>query len=247
MGPEPYYDDGQVRLYLGRCEDVLPTLGGVQLVVTSPPYNQGGGAVSQRAHTTKATQAKREAMFYDDELPEDVYSGQQAHLAKLLAAACTPDASLFYNHKIRYRQRRVLHPLAIVGLFDDWELHQEIIWCRPGGVTHHGGMFVHADERIYWLVRDSQNFRWAKRGGKWLTWWQMNPPKVGREDHPVPFPPTIPERAMLATTTRGDLVLDPYAGSGTTLRVAKALGRRAVGIEAHEPYAEACASLLAGG
>lgn len=40
-------------------------------------------------------------------------------------------------------------------------------------------------------------------------------------------------------------MLDPYAGSGTTLRVAKALGRRAVGIERREDYAEAAATMLA--
>lgn len=245
--PEPYYDDGRVRLYLGRCEDVLPHISGVQLTVTSPPYNLGGGAVAQRAHTTKETQARREAMFYDDDLPEPEYQAQQALVAKLVAEASTPDAAYFYNHKVRYEAKRVLHPLTIVEQFDDWQLRQELIWCRPGGVTHQGGMFVHADERIYWLVRDLGSYRWRKAGVVGLlTWWQMNPPKVGRAGHPVPYPPTIPERAILTATSRGDLVLDPYAGSGTTLRVAKHLGRRAVGIEAREDYAAAAVQLLEG-
>ena len=246
MAPEPYYDDGRVRLYLGRCEDVLPHLSGVQLTVTSPPYNLGGAAVAQRAHTTVETQARREALFYDDSLPEPEYQAQQAQMAKLVAEASTPNAAFFYNHKVRYQRREVLHPYTIVAQFDAGHVRQEVIWCKPGGVTHQGGMYVHADERIYWLVRDLDSFRWSDRAQGWLTWWQMNPPKVGRQGHPVPYPPTIPERAILTATSRGELVLDPYAGSGTTLRVAKALGRRAVGIEAREDYAEACANLLAG-
>lgn len=246
----PYYDDGQVRLYLGRCEDVLPDLAGVQLTVTSPPYNLNGGATGTGGRvvgkdTTKTWRARVAEQWYEDDLPEPDYQAQQANVAKLVAEASSPDAAYFYNHKVRYRANRVLHPLDLVRQFDSWQLRQEVIWCRPGGVTHQGGMYVAADERLYWLVRNPDSFRCSKRASHWITWWQMNPPKVGRGAHPVPFPTTIPERAILTATSRGDLVLDPYAGSGTTLRVAKVLGRRAVGIEAHEPYAEAAATMLA--
>jgi DNA modification methylase len=247
--PEPYYSGRGVTLHLGRCEDVLPHLSGVQLTVTSPPYNTNGGATGTGGRvtgtdTTKTWRARIRDQFYDDDLPEPDYRQQQATVAKLLAGASTPDAALFYNHKVRYRSNVPLHPLDIVRTFDGWSLRQEVIWCRPGGITHQGGMFVAADERVYWLVRDLQNFRCSKRASRWITWWQMNPPNVGRLDHPVPFPAAIPERAILTATEPGHVVLDPYAGSGTTLRVAKVLGRRAVGIEAHEPYAQACAEML---
>lgn len=247
---EPYYEDSLVRLYLGRCEDVLPELSGVQLTVTSPPFNTGGAATGtggrvRGVDTTKTWRARNAEKFYDDDLPESEYQAQQALVAKLVAEASTPNAALFYNHKPRYRARRVLHPLDLVRQFDAWQLRQEIIWPRPGGVTHQGGMYVHADERIYWLVRDLDTYHCSKRASQWCSWWAMPVPTVGRGAHPVPFPATIPERAILTATSRGDLVLDPYAGSGTTLRVAKTLGRRAVGIEAREDYAEAAATMLA--
>lgn len=54
--------------------------------------------------------------------------------------------------------------------------------------------------------------------------------------HPAPFPAEIPRRAILLSTWPGDLVLDPFAGAGTTLRVAHELGRDAIGIELSESY-----------
>lgn len=250
MAPEPYYADARVQLFLGRCEDVLPHLAGVQLTVTSPPYNTNGSATGTGGRvagvdTTKTWRARVAEQWYADDLPEPEYQAQQVAVADLVAAASTPTAAYFYNHKVRYRANRPLHPLHLVDQFTRWELRQEVIWCRPGGVTHQGGMYVAADERLYWLVRDPASFHCSKRASQWCSWWAMTPPTVGRGAHPVPFPSTIPERAILTATSRGDLVLDPYAGSGTTLRVAKTLGRRAIGIEGHEPYAEACATMLA--
>jgi DNA modification methylase len=50
------------------------------------------------------------------------------------------------------------------------------------------------------------------------------------------FPPELPRRCILAGTREGDTVLDPFAGSGTTLRVARQLGRKAIGIELNPEY-----------
>lgn len=248
MSPTPYYDDGQVQLYLGQLEDVLPHVSGVQLTVTSPPYNQLHGANmrgGQRGAGRTPWGEKLAAQGYDDDMPEADYQAGQVAMAGLVAAASSSTAALFYNHKIRYRQRVPLHPLHLVGRFDGWQLRQEVVWPRGGSAAVGGGMFVPADERIYWMVRDLAAFKCNRRATRYTTVWDMAPPTVGRDAHPCPFPSTIPERAILATTDRGDLVLDPYSGSGTTLRVAKHLGRRAIGVERVEVFAEAAATMLA--
>lgn len=56
--------------------------------------------------------------------------------------------------------------------------------------------------------------------------------------HFATFPPEIPRRCILAGSAEGDTVLDPFAGSGTTLQVAVRNGRRAIGIEINPAYAE---------
>ena len=64
-------------------------------------------------------------------------------------------------------------------------------------------------------------------------------PTVGfKEAHFATFPPELPKRCILAGCPEGGTVLDPFAGSGTTLMVAKQLGRKWVGIELNPEYAE---------
>ena len=71
----------------------------------------------------------------------------------------------------------------------------------------------------------------AERGGSMLpdVWFMVTGNGEGR--HVAVFPETLPELCVTASTRPGDLVLDPFVGSGTTLRVARRLRRRSIGIE----------------
>ncbi|HXH05390.1 MAG TPA: site-specific DNA-methyltransferase [Vicinamibacterales bacterium] len=62
--------------------------------------------------------------------------------------------------------------------------------------------------------------------------------------HFATFPPELPERCIRAACPEGGVVLDPFAGSGTTLVVARSLGRQAIGIEISPEYAEMAAKRL---
>lgn len=127
-------------------------------------------------------------------------------------------STLFYNHKIRWRDGAMLHPIDLVRTFDDWTRYRQ------------------TEERIYWLTDRRAKPRFDNRSEGDGTVWKMNPASGNR--HPAPFPIEIPWRAILSCTQRGDLVLDPYAGSGTTLWAALRLGRRAIGIEKTEEFCE---------
>ena len=63
--------------------------------------------------------------------------------------------------------------------------------------------------------------------------------------HPVAFPSAIPARCIAAASVPGDIILDPFMGSGTTLLAAKSSQRRAIGIEVEERYCEIAAKRLA--
>lgn len=67
---------------------------------------------------------------------------------------------------------------------------------------------------------------------------------AGRPDHPTPKPVPL-MRDLIAYCPPGSVVVDPFAGSGTTLRAAKDLGRRAIGIEIEERYCEIAVKRLA--
>ncbi len=78
---------------------------------------------------------------------------------------------------------------------------------------------------------------------EWQDWavnsfWEMQPEKAKKIGHPAPFPEELPRRLIKLFSFVGDVVLDPFAGSGTTIKVANELGRNAVGYEINPEYIE---------
>jgi len=78
---------------------------------------------------------------------------------------------------------------------------------------------------------------------EWQNWainsiWEMQPAKAKTEGHPAPFPLELPKRLIKLYSFWGDTVLDPFAGTGTTLKAAIELGRKAIGFELNEEYAK---------
>lgn len=249
---KPYYQDDFATIYHGTAEQHLSRLEGptIDCTVTSPPYNTLGSRVPSAA--TGGFGAARLGGWvanlhrtgYADDMDETEYGEWQTHIAGLIRLASKPGASFFYNHKLRSRDGVSIHPLHIVDKFDGWALRQEIVWHRPGAVQFNARMFAPNDERIMWLYRDDGPHKWNQEAATWLSVWSMAPP-TGNADHPCPFPDTLPRRCIAATTDPGDMVLDPFAGSGTTLRAAKDLGRKSIGIEMEERYCEIAAKRLA--
>jgi DNA modification methylase len=88
---------------------------------------------------------------------------------------------------------------------------------------------------------------WRDKLGGWTSLvsnvWRMQPEQ--RNGHPAPFPLDLPQRAIRLSTWPGETVLDPFCGSGQTLRAAKDLGRKAIGVEKSERFCELAARKLA--
>jgi site-specific DNA-methyltransferase (adenine-specific) len=66
--------------------------------------------------------------------------------------------------------------------------------------------------------------------------WDFQPTSAKREGHPAPFPEELPRRCIKLYSFVGDTVLDPFTGSGTTLRMARLLGRNSIGYEINPEY-----------
>ncbi|MGK2957862.1 MAG: DNA methyltransferase [Acidimicrobiales bacterium] len=71
-----------------------------------------------------------------------------------------------------------------------------------------------------------------------LDLWSIPPESARRVGHPAPFPVELPEQLIRLYTFRGDLVLDPFMGSGSALVAAERLGRRYVGYDLDPSYVE---------
>lgn len=66
--------------------------------------------------------------------------------------------------------------------------------------------------------------------------WDFQTASAKQENHPAPFPEELPRRCIRLYSFIGDTVLDPFAGSGTTLKVARELGRNSIGYEINPAY-----------
>lgn len=87
------------------------------------------------------------------------------------------------------------------------------------------------------FYRSVNNMRGANPGDVW-SFSHVHYCNENRQDHPTQKPEGIIERMVLASSDENDFVLDPFSGSGTTLRVCQQLNRNCVGIEINPEYVE---------
>lgn len=246
-----YYSDNLVTLHHGACEDVLPSLTGVDLVVTSPPYNlgvtSGGGFGHYKAGQVRGGQGKwggtnQDGIAYadhDDAMDPAAYEDWQKAVLAALWGTLSDSGAIFYNHKPRVQRGSLWTPLALnPGL----PVRQIIVWARAGGMNFAPTHYVPTHEWIVVFAKEAFRLKSKAASGVGDVW------RIGQEanpDHPAPFPIGIPARAI--ETTAPGLVLDPFAGSGTTLRAAADAGIPSIGIEKSERYCELIAKRLAQG
>ncbi len=115
-----------------------------------------------------------------------------------------------------------------------WRLRAPIVWDKGRDAPEslrHVGRPRSAHEMIYFLAPGPERPRfYPSQMVETGTVWHF--PAGGDGDpHLAPFPDELPRRVIRATTLPGDVVLDPFSGSGTTARVAEAMGRVGIGVE----------------
>jgi site-specific DNA-methyltransferase (adenine-specific) len=237
---KPYYDDGTCIIYHGDASDILPTLSDIDLVFTSPPYNLGtknGGASGMNVKSLAAKSLVDGYNAYRDDMPQYEYDAWQTSIVAAAWATLNDEGAIFYNHKPRV-QGGVLKLPTDYG--EGLPLRQIIVWDRATGMNFSSSFFLPKSEWVVLWAKASFRLK-DKKACEIGDVWRIRPEQD--DVHPAPFPLALPTAAIAATTA--GLVLDPFMGSGTTLRAAKDLGRRAIGIEIDERYCEIAAERLA--
>jgi|TARA_B100001964_G_C14119899_1_gene547826 modification methylase len=221
------------KIFKGDVLEVLKTFDNdiIDLIVTSPPYNK-------RGHGGPIVKTVKYDVF-DDTLPEEVYQEQQVSILNEIYRVTKPGGSIFYNHRCRWDNGELIHPMEWL-IKTDWQPKQEIIWDRYISAQLRGWRFWQVDERIYWLYKPlDENQKVGKelksKHARMSSIWSFPPERDN--PHPAPYPLVLPLRIILSVLDeeRG-LVLDPYMGSGTTAVAAKLLGSDYVGIDISEKY-----------
>ncbi len=132
---------------------------------------------------------------------------------------------------------------------DGWVLRSCIVWIktapmpesvrnRPSNATEF--VFLFAKQSKYYYDHEAVR---ESSGANLRNYWLLGPDSQ-RVQHPAPFPRELARRCILLSTRPGDLVLDPFGGSGTTAVAARELGRRALLVELNAEYADQSAARI---
>lgn len=232
---------GDCTLYLGDCRNVIPLLSRVDVTFTSPPYNTLGSRIPKAPsgmHKRSGFMATVKDEGYPDDKDENEYQKEQLELVDAIATVSSPNGSIFYNHKCRWRDGVLIHPIVWMRP-KNWNLREEIIWSRRRSMTLNARMFAPSEERILWFTRPGKTHVWNQpEGASLMSVWDISPESGDNKPHPVSFPVALPTAAIRPTSNPGDLILDPFMGSGTTGVACVKLGRRFIGIEIDPGYFE---------
>lgn len=221
------------QVHDGDCIELMGRMpvGSVDLIVTSPPYNlrnsTGNGMKDGRGGKWANAKLIEGYEGHDDCMPYDQYVQWQRDCLTAMMRVLREDGAIFYNHKWRVQNGVMQDRHDIVA---DFPVRQIIIWKRSGGINFNAGYFLPTYEVIYLICKP--DFRLAPKANAMGDVWQI--PQENNNPHPAPFPVELAQRCIQSTT--GQIILDPFMGSGTTAIAAEACKRSWIGFELSKDY-----------
>jgi DNA modification methylase len=219
---KPYYQDDACTIYHGDCREILPSLPKADLVLTDPPYNIG---YHYEGYSDDLTIEDYQRLLRDTlSLPCCVIHYAEALCALAWTLEELPQKIVAWVYASN--TARQWRGIAWWGIKPDFTLDGQD-YRNP------------TDSRIALRILNGERARL-------YDWWEVDQVKnVGEEktEHPCQIPLAVIARVLRITPC--GTILDPFMGSGTTLRAAKDLGRKAIGVEIEEKYCEIAAKRLA--
>ena len=249
---KPYYQDEWVTIYNGDCREILPELPMVDLVVTSPPYDNlrdyGGCSFDFNIISRLLYERTAEGGVVVWVVGDATVGGSETGTS--------------FRHALKFME---------IG----YNLHDTMIYRKGGqGATGSNNSYWQDFEYMFVFTRgkiktfnplmDRKNAgsiktaigaighrhangkvkgqRLIKRYpyGKRFNVWEYHESGT-RTDHPAVFPLELASDHIISWSNPNDLILDPFLGSGTTAYCAKKLNRKCIGIEIEEKYCEIAA------
>jgi site-specific DNA-methyltransferase (adenine-specific) len=231
-----------VRIFLGDCRDVLPTIGRVDAFITSPPYNLAGSPWPHLGHWKPGDSPGGRSKWrngsdgsggvqygtHQDNMPHAEYVAWQQRVLLMCWERLSDAGAIFYNHKPRPIGGRVWLPLELIP---ELPLRQIVTWARAGGLNYNPTHYVPTYEWIMVIAKHDFRLRDKSASGAGDVWYI---PQESGTAHPAPFPLILPDRIL--ETVAAKTVCDPFMGSGTTGVACVNRGRSFIGIEIEERY-----------
>lgn len=222
-------------LYLGDCLEIMSGLDAqsVDAVLTDPPYSSGGRRENSRSLRKSMIRATED----NDWIRGDAMSTQ---------------GFVYMMRQCGLHWRRLLIPGGHVLSFIDWRMAANLAAALESADLRQHPLLVWDKQRIGMgaIFRNRHEFIVHMSAGNPTPPQRRDVPNVlgfppvRNGDHPTEKPIALLETLLSVVAPPHGTVLDPFAGSGSTLEAARMSGRRAIGIEADEAYIEKAALRL---
>jgi DNA modification methylase len=226
--------DQKIEMLQGDCLVAMKTLKdeSVDLIVTDPPYNLNknyGNESDNRTH--------------------DEYLSFTRKWLQEAKRVLKPNGTIYVFMGVRY----ISYVYAILEKELGFQFNSWITWFYTQGIGKTKGFSPRHDDILMFTkskdfkfnldnvrvpqkyYRSVNNMRGANPGNVW-EFSHIHYCQANRQKHPTQKPEALYERMILASSDVGDLVLDPFAGSGTALRVCQQTERSGIGIEINPDY-----------
>lgn len=246
---KPYYTKDNFTLYNSDCIEFLNKLpeNSVDMIFADPPYHLSNGGFT--VHAGKMVSVNKGQWDISNGLKKDF----EFHLEWIKACkrVLKPSGTIWISgtyHSI-YRCGFALEA-------NHFHILNDISWFKPNASPNLScRYFTASHETLIWARKDKKakhtfnyeemkNGDWPedqikKPGLQMRSVWSLNTPKPGEKKfgkHPTQKPYDLLRRIVLASTKKGDLIIDPFAGSSTTGLAAVKYGRKFIGIDTEKKY-----------
>jgi len=236
--PAPAFHDPRygIKIYQGDCLEILGAIPAesIDLIFADPPYFLSNGGIT--CHAGRMVSVNKGA-WDRSRGPDANHEFNRAWLAAC-QRVLKPNGTIWVSGT-----SHVIHSVGFAMQQLGFKLLNDITWVKPNPPPNLScRYFTHATETLVWAARSSKNkhvFNYALMkklaGGKQMkSVWTIPPPEPWEKrfgKHPTQKPVALLERILLAASNENDLILDPFAGSGTTLLAAFRLRRHALGCD----------------
>lgn len=229
-------------IYHENCLDTLKKMpdSSIDAVITSPPYNMNlrirNGVYCSR-QIVKELSTKYDG--FSDNIPIDEYYNFHKKVIKELLRVAD---IIFYNIQIVTGSKRAFFKL--MGDFSD-KIKDVIVWDKGNAQPAMASRVLNRQSELILVLENKGaisrqfekcNFERGTLGDIWLI--KRESKRGSNSYHGATFPEALVYKIITNFTNRGDLIYDPFMGTGTTACVAKQLGRHYIGSEIVEDYVE---------
>jgi site-specific DNA-methyltransferase (adenine-specific) len=237
--PAPVFADPKhhIKIYQGDCLEILAAIPPdcVDLIFADPPYFLSNGGIT--CHAGRMVSVNK-GDWDRSRGPDANHEFNRAWLAAC-RRVLKPNGAIWVSGT-----SHVIHSVGFAMQQLGFKLLNDVAWVKPNPPPNLScRYFTHATETLLWAAKSPKSrhtfhYKLMKQlaGGRQMkSVWQIPPPAAEEKrfgKHPTQKPLALLERILLASSNQGDLVLDPFLGSGTTAVAALRLGRATVCIEA---------------